>query len=401
LREARLASRLSQPNIVNVYDFGQSDGVLYLVMELLRGHTLASELGQGRRLNPKRTVTIANQLCDALEAAHAQGIVHRDLKPSNIVILDDPPGRDLIKVLDFGLAKSLKQDSGSLVTNTDALLGTPLYMAPEQIDGRESDQRADLYSLGCMLYEMLSGKPPFVDNAVSAVLARHIHDTHAQLPPHVPTKMRAVIDKLLAKKPEDRMQSAGDVRHVLDEVRESAPTVGATPTNPAVSIPDIPDTIPDVSPALAETLASTPLPESQVLDSGVQAAPAVVATSVLVKPRRYAIITTIMIVPLAIVGFVMFKSMGTQSDGEPKGQGNTAVNGSAMSNVGSSVGSDMGSAVAATVDAGAVIIAEPPVIDAGRAVVKVDAGVRHHHSPPSAKPDAGTAEPNIDFYHAK
>ena len=164
LREARLASRLSQPNIVNVYDFGQSETVLYLVMELLRGHTLAAELGQGRRINPRRTVVIASQLCDALEAAHAQGIVHRDLKPSNIVILDDPPGRDLIKVLDFGLAKSLIQDSGSVVTNTDALLGTPLYMAPEQIEGKVSDQRADLYSLGCILYEMLSGRPPFVDS---------------------------------------------------------------------------------------------------------------------------------------------------------------------------------------------------------------------------------------------
>src|SRR5574338_642281 len=253
LREARLASRLSQPNIVNVYDFGQSEGVLYLVMELLRGHTLASELGQGRRINPRRTIAIASQLCDALEAAHAQGIVHRHLKPSNIVILDDPPGRDLLKVLDFGLAKSLVQDSGSVVTNTDALLGTPLYMAPEQIEGKVSDQRADLYSFGCILYEMLTGRPPFVDNAVSAVLARHMHDVHIALPLHVPARLRDLIDKLLAKTPEDRLQTAGEMRRILEDVRDSVPTLGKEATPLAIQIPDTPDTIPDISPELAET----------------------------------------------------------------------------------------------------------------------------------------------------
>src|SRR5258705_158207 len=109
------------------------------------------------RFKVRRTANIALQLCDALEAAHAQGIVHRDLKPGNIVILDDPPGRDLLKVLDFGLAKSLVTDTTSQVTNTNAILGTPLYMSPEQVEGNGSDQRADLYSLGCILFELLSG----------------------------------------------------------------------------------------------------------------------------------------------------------------------------------------------------------------------------------------------------
>jgi serine/threonine protein kinase len=388
LREARLASRLSQPNIVNVYDFGQSGGVLYLVMELLRGHTLASELGQSRRINPKRTITIASQLCDALEAAHAQGIVHRDLKPSNIVILDDPPGRDLIKVLDFGLAKSLVQDSGSVVTNTDALLGTPLYMAPEQIEGRESDQRSDLYSLGCMLYEMLSGKPPFVDSAVSAVLARHMSDRPHELPSHVPPRLRALIGQLLAKTPETRLQSAGEVRRVLDEVRESAPVVsGETPV--ATTIPDIPDTIPDVSPALAETHAMTPTPVGMVVSR------ARAGSTVTVSPprsRRIALVALLAAIPLGIGTFCAVRSQRSR-DSEPAREPVAAP--------------PIEQPAVVTPDAGVEAV-ETVVIDAGvelAAPAPIDAGVKkrdrrdRRDRVKAATPDAGTSQslPDIDF----
>jgi serine/threonine-protein kinase len=384
LREARLASRLSQPNIVNVYDFGQSGGVLYLVMELLRGHTLASELGKGRRLNAKRTVTIAAQLCDALEAAHAQGIVHRDLKPSNIVILDDPPGRDLIKVLDFGLAKSLIQDSGSLVTNTDALLGTPLYMAPEQIEGSASDQRADLYSLGCMMYEMLTGRPPFVDTAVSAVLARHMSDQPASLPAHVPPKLANVVLRLLEKKVEDRVQSAGEVRRVLDDVRE-APGFGLL-AEPAIAH-DVSDTIPDVSDAFAETAAATPtpLPRSSVAAAST-ASPAPPAKR---SPLALALIGLVALVPLVAIG--MFVLGGSHSAAP------TARPIDAAPQV-----------VPVAVDAGVIVVDAPVVVEPS-----VDAGItkpkRHDapvRRPPPAPVDAGvkkpkpdaSAEPNIDFY---
>ena len=395
LREARLASRLSQPNIVNVYDFGQSAGVLYLVMELLRGHTLASELGKGRRLNAKRTVTIAAQLCDALEAAHAQGIVHRDLKPSNIVILDDPPGRDLIKVLDFGLAKSLIQDSGSLVTNTDALLGTPLYMAPEQIEGSVSDQRADLYSLGCILYEMLTGRPPFIDNAVSAVLARHMSDAPVPLPAHVPPKLAALVMKLLEKKVDDRVQSAGEVRKVLDDVRE-APGFGVQ-TNPGISA-DVSDTIPDVSDAFAETAAATPTPLPRTSRARIAAVsnPSVSnpATTAAPTPKRspvaIALIALVALVPLGALGLFVF-------------------GGSHPATPSASRSIDAAPIVAPPSDAGIVVVDAPvvvePSVDAGiltrpkrgdagvkrPPVVPTDAGVK------KPKPDA-SAEPNIDFY---
>jgi serine/threonine protein kinase len=264
LREARLASRLSQPNIVNVYDFGQSGGVLYLVTELLRGTTLAQVLAGTGRMPPKRAIGIASQLCDALDAAHGQGIVHRDLKPSNIVILDEPPGRDLLKVLDFGLAKSLVQDSGSLVTHSDALLGTPLYMAPEQIEANESDQRADLYSLGCILHEMLSGRPPFVDAAVSAVLARHVHDAPPTLGAEVPRELRLLVRMLLEKKPEARVQTAAEVRHKLERAKTS-PLVDDGAPDLAFKATGV-DAI-QSSDALARTEASTPVPESKRPDA--------------------------------------------------------------------------------------------------------------------------------------
>ncbi len=407
LREARLASRLSQPNIVNVYDFGQSGGVLYLVMELLRGHTLAGELGQGRRLNPKRTIVMASQLCDALEAAHAQGIVHRDLKPSNIVLLDDPPGRDLLKVLDFGLAKSLAQDSGSVVTNTDALLGTPLYMSPEQIEGKDSDQRADLYSLGCILYEMLSGKPPFVDTAVSAVLARHIADTPAPLPPHVPPRLRALIESLLAKRPEQRIQTAGEIRRVLDDLRESP---GVQTPQPFESMSGAADTIPDVETALAETHAATPLPASSVMVTAVPPAPSLnEATNGVTPARRYGLIAVSILVPLVALLVVFTGNKGASSP-STNGAGNAH-----------GAGSDVRSR--SEIDAGAVQVVPPvplgtpvdagmmTVIDAGTRKIgpatspprprTVDAGVPAPPPPPKSRPDAAVEMPDIDFVKTK
>jgi serine/threonine-protein kinase len=233
LREARLASRLNQPNIINVYDFGQTeDGILYLVMELLRGRPLARDLEAHRPLPLPRITAIALQICDALEAAHGQGIIHRDLKPHNIVILDDPPGRDLLKILDFGLAKSLTQETTSLVTQTDALLGTPLYMPPEQILGKPSDQRADLYSLGCMLYQMAGGRPPFIGDNINVVLASHVNEPALPLPDHVPRPLTAIIQQLMSKAPGDRPASASLVRDAIAAIAGTAPAELGAATEP-------------------------------------------------------------------------------------------------------------------------------------------------------------------------
>ena len=223
LREARLSSRLNQPNIVNVYDFGQTDdGILYLVMELLRGQPLSRDLEARRPLALRRIAAITAQICDALDAAHGQGIVHRDLKPQNIVILDDPPGRDFVKILDFGLAKSLLHDTTSLVTQSDALLGTPLYMPPEQILGKSSDQRADLYSLGCILYQLVSGRPPFVGDNINVVLGAHIREPAAPLPDGVPPRLADLIQRLMMKAPEDRPATAGVVHDLMAAIASGA-----------------------------------------------------------------------------------------------------------------------------------------------------------------------------------
>jgi len=237
LREARLSSRLNQPNIINVYDFGQTDdGVLFLVMELLHGHTLGKELEATSVLPVRRITTIALQLCDALEAAHNHGIIHRDLKPGNIVILDEPPGRDLIKVLDFGLAKSLVADN-SRVTHTSVMLGTPLYMPPEQIDGREAEPRSDLYAFGCILHHMATGAPPFVRDHVGAILQAHRHDPVPPMPESVPAPLRAIIERMLQKDAAARPASAAEVRDAMQMIAESGLRASSGMRLPSLAIP--------------------------------------------------------------------------------------------------------------------------------------------------------------------
>lgn len=234
LREARLASRLNQQNIVSVYDFGQTDdGILYLVMELLQGRSLAHDLAAGQPLPPRRITAIAAQVCDALEAAHRHGIIHRDLKPHNILVLDEPAGRDAIKILDFGLAKSLIQETSSLVTQSDALLGTPAYISPEQILGKPVDPRSDLYSLGCILYKMASGRPPFRGETMNAVLAMHLRTAPPPLPESVPPTLAAIIEHLMAKNPDDRPASAALVHAGLTSPTPSRISVSHEPTLPS------------------------------------------------------------------------------------------------------------------------------------------------------------------------
>ncbi len=296
LREARLASRLSQANIVNVYDFGQSDdGILYLVMELLRGKPLAKDLEGGRPLPMKRIKAVAMQMCDALDAAHAQGIVHRDLKPGNIVLLDDPPGRDLLKILDFGLAKSLVHDNTSLVTKTDAILGTPLYMPPEQILGKPSDHTADLYSLGCIMYQLAMGKPPYIGENINVVLAAHVRDPVPRFADHVPDALAEIIYRLMDKDPGARIQSARTVHEQLAAIADDASTLGTIdrrfltprPGSQSESKLDKPHTItgvPKVSPVSSATIDRPPrrrwmLPVFGLLLAGGVAALIIKATS--------------------------------------------------------------------------------------------------------------------------
>jgi serine/threonine protein kinase len=240
LREAKLASKLGHPNAVAILDFGQTpDGLFFLVMELLGGRTLDKVLRTDGRFSLHRITRIASQICDALEGAHRLDIVHRDLKPANVMLLDTE--RDLVKVLDFGLAKSLSSDSGTTsMTGSGALLGTPAYMSPEAALGRDVDARADLYSLGCMLYVLASGRMPFH--------AEHSHELismQANLvpppPPGVPAALSAVIMRLLEKDPAKRYQTAEETRDAIEGAVVASRTPFALETTLPQGLPAIPD----------------------------------------------------------------------------------------------------------------------------------------------------------------
>jgi serine/threonine protein kinase len=223
--EARAASAIRHPGIIEVYDFGHlPDGRAYIVMELLQGETLAARLERCGRLSELSAAMIGRGISVALAAAHGLGIVHRDLKPDNIFLVPDPemPTGERCKVLDFGIAKLDTGDlSSARNTRTGTCIGTPLYMSPEQARGSaDLDHRSDLYSLGCMLHEMVTGDPPFMADGAAEILAMHLYGEIVPLVERVPEMspaFAAVIEALLAKRPDDRFQSASEVVDALSQ----------------------------------------------------------------------------------------------------------------------------------------------------------------------------------------
>jgi eukaryotic-like serine/threonine-protein kinase len=228
-REAQAAARLNHPNIVNVYDTGVDGDTNYIVMEYVEGRTLAEYLTRGGTLAPRKAAEIAEKVAEALAAAHAQGVIHRDIKPANIMVTRD--GR--VKVMDFGIARLVA--GPDTVEQTAAVLGTAAYLSPEQAQGQTVDARSDLYSLGIVLYEMVTGKPPFTGDSAMAVAYKHVQET--PLPPSslnadVPPRLDAVVMRALAKNPANRYQSAGEFRDDLMRVI-GGQEVEATPLLPA------------------------------------------------------------------------------------------------------------------------------------------------------------------------
>ncbi len=227
-REAQAAARLSNPNVVGVFDTGTDDGVHYIVMEYVEGRTLAEELAGGGRIVPERAIEIAQAVCDALAAAHEQGVIHRDIKPGNIMIT--PSGR--VKVADFGIARMTT--SAETIEQTAAVLGTAAYLSPEQAKGEPVDARSDLYSLGCVLYEMVTGRPPFVGDSPVAVASKQVLEPPvppSRLNPDVSPELEAVILRALAKNPANRYASAAEMRQDLERARRGLP-VEAPPVLP-------------------------------------------------------------------------------------------------------------------------------------------------------------------------
>jgi eukaryotic-like serine/threonine-protein kinase len=224
-REAAAMSLLTHANTTRVYDFGQTDdGLLYLVMEYLEGQLITQRVAEHGPLPIIETLRIAEQILRSLAEAHTKGLVHRDLKPDNIFIARaEGHHAPIVKVLDFGIAKVIAPDRrvDQFETQAGTVFGTPRYMSPEQAQGAPLDQRSDLYSVGAMLYQMLTGRAPFTDDDAVVVMARHIQElpeAPSKVVPdrHIPTSLEAAVMKAMAKSPDDRFQNATEFEAALE-----------------------------------------------------------------------------------------------------------------------------------------------------------------------------------------
>jgi len=285
LREARAAGRLLHPNIVTLFDAGEAEGLLYLAFEFVEGTDLAARLEAGERLSLRQVLRAARQAAEALDYAHGQGVVHRDIKPSNLLL--DLSGR--VKVADFGIAKMAGQSTE--LTIAGSVMGSPQYLSPEQVRGEDLDGRSDIFSLGVVLYEMLSGKRPFDGDTITTLVYQILH---VEPPPvselrAVPPRLEELLRRMLAKDPNDRIATAGEVARELalieGELTEetlSAPagsgafeatkllprrTTDAAPAVPPLgTVPASPATTPSVPPppaAMPAPIPAAPVPAAR------------------------------------------------------------------------------------------------------------------------------------------
>jgi len=243
--EARAATSIADPGIVQIFDFGRhTDGSAYIVMELLEGEPLNRRLARRGALEPFEALRIMRQVASSLGEAHARGIVHRDLKPANVVIVRDKEvdGGERAKVLDFGIAKLAGDDAG-MRTQTKAMMGTPAYMSPEQFRGAgKADQRSDVYALGCMLFELLVGHPPFQSKGLE-IVAMHMREAPpvpSSLRPGIPPQLDRLVLRCLAKDPAQRFDNGGALAAALGSLQAGA-SPPARPSssagNPSVARP--------------------------------------------------------------------------------------------------------------------------------------------------------------------
>ncbi|OQB09677.1 MAG: Serine/threonine-protein kinase StkP [Deltaproteobacteria bacterium ADurb.Bin207] len=289
-REARSMSQLQSPHTVTVYDFGEAeDGSVYLAMELLEGESLGQRLAREKRLPIRDAVHFVRGALTSLAEAHTKGIIHRDLKPDNLFLTEVPdvggaPSREVCKILDFGIAKLIRDERAidALETQAGTVFGTPRYMSPEQAQGLRLDARSDIYSLGVILYQMVTGIPPFDDEEAVVVMARHIKTK--PVPPRdiapeaeIPPSLERIILRALAKDPIDRPATAEAFLLALDAAERGFPA-----------------SLPTVAPALRQRLASSashPLPT--------------LAPSVLRRRRRWLTAILLFISAVLIVGVIV------------------------------------------------------------------------------------------------
>ena len=242
-REAQSAAALNHPSIVAVYDTGESTDaqghhIPYIVMEYVEGSTLRDILKDDRKILPERALSITADVLSALDYSHRNGIIHRDIKPANVMLT--PTGQ--VKVMDFGIARAIA-DASSAMTQTAAVIGTAQYLSPEQARGETVDARSDIYSTGCLLYELLTGRPPFVGDSPVSVAYQHVREEPtppSQLNPDVTESVDNIVAKALAKRTDDRYESAADMRRDLERAVDGqfigAPTLAATQVAGATAV---------------------------------------------------------------------------------------------------------------------------------------------------------------------
>ena len=250
-REAQAAANLNHPNIVGVYDWGKERGTYYIVMEYVDGQTVSEIIRNEGPIEPKRAAGIAADVAAALGFAHRKGVVHRDVKPGNVLITKTGE----VKVADFGIARAMTASSEENLTQTGSVMGTATYFSPEQAQGKPVDARSDLYSLGVVLYEMASGKPPFSADSPVAIAYKHVQEpipSLAERVPGIPPDYERITLRALAKDPDDRYADGAAMRADLLRFREGKPiaAVNPVPTGPArPPAPPTPPSTPAVVPA--------------------------------------------------------------------------------------------------------------------------------------------------------
>ncbi|HEX4863171.1 MAG TPA: Stk1 family PASTA domain-containing Ser/Thr kinase [Acidimicrobiales bacterium] len=234
-REAKAAANLSHPNIVSIYDWGQGENTYFIVMEYVAGRTLSQLLREGP-LDSPRAATIAADVAAALDFAHRHGVIHRDVKPGNVLINESGQ----VKVADFGIARAIGAGASEDLTQTGSVMGTATYFSPEQAQGFGVDPRSDVYSLGVVLYEMLAGRTPFTGDSPVSIAYKHVKEPPEPLRtinPAVPAALEAIVMKSLAKQPDDRYQSAEELRADLMRYLQDQPVMAAAePTRVATAV---------------------------------------------------------------------------------------------------------------------------------------------------------------------
>ena len=392
-REARTAAKLKHPGIVTIHDYGESQGLSYIAMEFIDGIGIDSVLTETGRMPVERAAALGAQVAEALDYAHSHGVVHRDIKPANIMI----EAGDRVKVTDFGIAKP--GDSAEHLTVTGSLLGTPSYMSPEQARGQKLDGRSDLFSVGCVLYEMVAGTKAFRGESITALLFKIITEEPPPLrdsDPKVPEEMLRVIAKALAKAPEARYQSGREMADDLLAITRPGfvPTLRAADT-PTITRPGETPTVVSAPPAPTPTVASaptvargakTPEPGPTILTPGAAAAVTPPPLPASAKPATGArpaaapplaarksggsgmglvlglgLVGLLLVGAVGIGGYVLYSRRHAGPSPEPSPVANVATPAPTTATVEPTPG-----AVEATPASGAVVPAAPPATPATR-----------------------------------